>query len=217
MPERVPGVERQIINPVHQQLIMDKLSVQQEIRSEQAALREIGAQIAAVDAKVQKVVEEEKSYGDLVRQRDDWNSQYDRYNAELRAHRARLQAETGSFGAQVEMIDRALLPAKPYRVIYIRMSLACLAGGICIGIALMFLLEFSDHSLRSADDAAAALSIPILCNLTTIQEEKVRAGEHLVTALWIFFGLLFGGGLMAGVWALKVYSPPTFEAVQRLF
>jgi uncharacterized protein involved in exopolysaccharide biosynthesis len=217
MPKRVPGMEREIRNPIYQQLMMDRLSVKQEIRSEQAALRELAAQIIAVEEKVQKVVQEEKHYGDMVRARSEYEELYNNYRHSLTATQNRLQAETGSYGTQVEMISRALKPAEPYREMDIQMALSVLVGGLCVGIGLMFLLEFSDHSLRSADDAAASLEIPILCSLTTIDEAGASGSAKRLTALFVFLGIAIGAGLVLTVWSLKTYWPAVFQSVQGLF
>lgn len=217
MPDRVPGMEREIRNPVFQQLTLDKLSWQQEVRSEEAALRELTAQIAAIQDKVEKVVQEEKHYSDLIRAKAESEENYNGYRKELTAAQNRLQAETGSFGTQVELQQPALEPAEPYRKMDIQMAMMCLVGGVCVGISLVFLTEFSDHSIRSADDAAGALSIPVLCSLSTIDEHATLASEHRLTALMLFLSIIFGAGMVLAVMSLKTYSPLTFQTIQNLF
>lgn len=187
MPEWVEGRQQEIVNPAYDQLTKDKLSTQQDIRTQESSLRTIRAQIAANEAEVRSVQDDERRYNDLQRQRAEYEEVYNLSRRSLLTHRQRLMAETGPYGAQVDMVARALEPTSPYRMDRVRMALACLAGGLAMGIALMFTLEFADHSLRSADDAAEFLNVPVLCSLSTLathQDRLQQRRKHILYAAW---------------------------------
>jgi hypothetical protein len=122
----------------------------------------------ANEASIRKVVDEEKQYADIQRLHDEAKDAYEQYHKSLLAlqNRSRVQSEPN--GTQVEIIARALEPAMPYRGDRPLLALACVGGAAAAGFALMFLLEFVDHSLRGTDDAGAALGVPVLATLTEI-------------------------------------------------
>jgi polysaccharide chain length determinant protein (PEP-CTERM system associated) len=167
-PERVPGTIHETINPVYQTLVQGRMAAEQEVKAQEASLRETRAQIMANEASIRKVVDEEKQYADIQRQHDEAKEAYEQYHKSLLAlqNRSRVQSEPN--GTQVEIIARALEPAEPYHGYRLPLAFACVGGAAAIGFGLMFLLEFVDHSLRGSDDAATLLSVPVLATLTEI-------------------------------------------------
>ena len=167
-PERVPGSIHETINPVYQQLVQARMTAEQEIKAQEASLRETQAQIMANEASIRKVVDEEKQYGDIQRQHDEAKAAYDEYHKSLLAlqNRSRVQSEPN--GTQVEIIARALEPASPDRSLQLPLALGCVGGAAAMGFVLTFLLEYVDHSLRGSDDASEALGVPVLATLTEI-------------------------------------------------
>lgn len=215
-PQRVPGAEREVVNPVYQQLVMDKMKAEQEIQAQQAALLEIKAQILANEAAVRKVVNEEKRYADLQRLHRENLETYDQYRRGLVATRTRLQVQNGPYGTQVEMIDRAQVPATPYRLERLQIALACIGAAAAGGIGLMFLLEFMDHSLRGAEDAASSLAVPVLATLTEITALDRRALRR--RKLLRMAGIVSGAIMLCvvGVLLFEYFQPNTLRGAVGL-
>jgi polysaccharide biosynthesis transport protein len=165
-PERVPGAIHEIINPNYQQLIKDRMSVEQEVKAQAATLQETRAQIMANEAQIRKVVDEEKQYDDIQRAHDQATKAYDQYyDSFLKVQtRSRVQSEPNT--TPVEIIQRALQPALPYRSNRLALASACLMGGLAVGVMLM---AFREHgTFRSVEKAAASLGVPIFGSIGAV-------------------------------------------------
>ena len=177
-PKFVKGPERKVLNPTYARLFQDRMGFERDVRAEQAALVQVQADIAAAKQRGQTVVKEEKTYNDLLRELGGYAEQYQRYSDNLAQEEARYEVEISQYGTQVDMLQRAILPALPYQMQRVQLVLACLAGGVAIGIGLMFTLEFCDHSLRSVEDATQFLQIPVLGCISTIVSPEERTRRH---------------------------------------
>ncbi|MGD1001450.1 MAG: hypothetical protein ABSA67_12230 [Candidatus Brocadiia bacterium] len=198
-PERVPGSIHETINPLYQTLIQSRSTAEQEVKADEASLRETHAQIMANEASIRKVVDEEKQYADIQRQHDEAKQAYEEYHKSLLAlqNRSRVQSEPN--GTQVEIIARALEPAEPYHGYRLPLAIACVGGAAAAGFVLTFLLEFVDHSLRGPDDAAESLGVPVLATLTEISapalHDPAKARRRLI--LYIAAAMLLTAVLTA--------------------
>jgi len=172
-PERVVGTEREAANPLHQALTSEQYKLQQELKGHEAALGQMAAQINALQESMGDVFAQEQRYEDLMRQKREEEKLYEQFNQSLIQARTQLKADQQEFGRQVEIISRALTPEIPYRLDRYKILGACLAGGALLGIALMFGLEYTDRSLRSMEDAASFLEIPVLASIPVIIPEQV--------------------------------------------
>jgi len=199
-PTHVEGDEIKTANPVYQELQKDYFKAQQQTKALESELLTIKADLTVLDSRIKNVVQQETTYADLVRERDRYQTEYTRYSTRLASAELEFDVETSRYGTQVDMIERALLPIHPYRLQRLKIALACLAGGAAAGIGLMFTMEFFDHSLRSVEDAAAFLPMPILGSLSTIvspdEIARRRYRSILILITIIVLTLLAGGALM---------------------
>jgi capsular exopolysaccharide synthesis family protein len=72
---------------------------------------------------------------------------------------SRLQ---GTGASNVMMVDRALMPGGPFRPSLRRNLMLGLIVGIGLGLAAIFLLEYLDRTLKTAEDVDRVLKIPVL-------------------------------------------------------
>ncbi len=214
-----PALE--ILNPIYQQLAAGGLALRQEIKGHQAALNEIHANIKANEDKIREVVSQEKGYTDLMRQYSEYSEIYGQYRRSLVASRTRLEAEAGQYGTQVKLIQRALVPGAPYRVDRLRIATTCMLGGLGAGIALMFALEFCDHSLRSAEEAVAFLKLPVLAAIPAFvsPEERALRRRRRIIAVGIAIGLLAAAVLGLLLWEHQRPGTlqPLLESIRKQF
>jgi len=177
MPKRVDADEREVANPVYQELVKNRMSLEQDIRGHEAALLEIESRITANDDALKEVAGQEKVYNDLTRQNEEYSNLYEKYRDEWTAAVTRWEVQEAEqeYGVEVEMLAPALEPALPYQLPRQKLALACIVGGIALGVALMFGLEFCDRSFRGIDDASAFLNIPVLGSVPTIISPAQRA------------------------------------------
>lgn len=173
-PQRQPGTEREGANPVYQTLYTDWLNLRREVQGAKAGLLQVETSMEAADKRLKELGQEEQQYNELVRRRAEKLEYYDAYNRSLIAARTRLQVDQGEYGTHVDILQYAIEPVKPYYFPLIKLGLACIVGGIALGVALMFGLEYCDRSFRDMEDAAAYLDVPILGSICTIALPRER-------------------------------------------
>ncbi len=86
---------------------------------------------------------------------------------------ARLQATRES---NVRVVDRALVPGAPYAPSMKRDVGMAVGLGIFLGIACIFLLEYLDRSLKTAEEAERLLGLPVLAVIPDVSERPGRYG-----------------------------------------
>ena len=118
---------------------------------------------------------------ELVRQRADlvkFNSaavEYNNLKVEVSTRRqlfdtlVKKQSETevasrlqGTGASNVMMVDRALVPGGPFRPSLRRNLMLGLMIGVGLGLGLVFLLEYLDRTLKTAEDVERVLKMPLL-------------------------------------------------------
>lgn len=207
-PQRVSGTELEAVNPVYQDLFIEQLNLRRQIKAGEATLVAMRSQVSANEQELRELVSEEKDYTDLSRKIREYSELYGMWQRSLAAARTRLEVDAGEYGTEVEMLERALEPSKPYHIPRLKMLFVCILGGVAAGVALMFSLEFCDRSFRDMEDAAAFLEMPILgsiCSIVLPREVGARRRKRLVvagvavgTVLLALAGVYFWGRLPPG-------------------
>jgi len=85
----------------------------------------------------------------------------------------RLQAEGQS---NVRVIDRALVPGAPYLPSMRRDVGMALALGVFLGVGCIFLLEYLDRTVKTAEEAERLLGIPVLAVIPDVSESGPKYG-----------------------------------------
>jgi len=213
-PPRLEGIEREVINPEYQELQMQKRKLEQDIQAHQVALSQIDSRIAAHEKELRDVVTEEKRYRDILRDETEASDLYRQYRRSLVAARTRLDIESGQYGTDVEMLARALTPHMPYQLERMKIALASILGGLCLGVALMFGLEFCDRSFKGIEDAASFLKIPVLGSIPRIvdPQEVSRRRHRRFAVAGVTVGLLVA--VVAGLFVVDYLQPGTVGTVR---
>ncbi len=194
--DTVEGGKRRIVNPDYSKLVQDRHNMQQQIQGNRAAQLQIEAELAALQQKAEEVAEQERTYNDLERERQMYSQQYAKFRGRLEEAELALDAQNERVGTDVEIHQEAITPTEPYHIQNLWLALACLAGGAGVGITLMLGLEFCDQSLRSVDDAAGFLQIPILGSISMIvSPEEIRRRHRRNLAIGTMVLLLIAAGI----------------------
>ena len=194
--DTVEGGKRRVVNPDYSKLVQDRHHMQQQIQGQRAAQLQIESELAALRQKAQEVVEQERTYNDLERERQMYSQQHASFRRRLEEAELALDAQNERVGTDVEIHQEAIAPTEPYHMQNLWYALACLAGGAGVGITLMLGLEFCDQSLRSVDDASGFLQIPILGSISMIvSPEEVRRRYWRNVGIGAVILLLVAGGI----------------------
>ena len=82
--------------------------------------------------------------------------------------------ERREIGETFKMLDPARLPGKPYSPNRPRNYLMGVVAAMAVGLALAFLIEYFDRTMRSEDDVRTALNLPVLAVIPKIRVPSSR-------------------------------------------
>ena len=139
---------------------------------------QIKQQIRIYQDRVQSSPIIEQQYKELTR---DHQTALDFYNDLLRKRDQSAMAadlEHHQEGEQFRVLDPANLPDKPAFPNRPLFALQGFGGGLALGLAIAFLLEMKDTSLRTERDIEFTLHLPVLAMVPTIEplsEKKLDA------------------------------------------
>lgn len=169
-PEQMEVAEREILNPVYQQLLTQKFDYDRQVRGYEVALSVTASQIAARQEELNGVDDTNRKLTDLERERREYAERYDTFRSQRDQAlvAARAKKEKG-LGTDVQILARAITPASPYYAKRVKLALGCLVAGMAAGVGVVVGLELMDSSFRNREDAGEFLSpIPILGSISTL-------------------------------------------------
>lgn len=84
-------------------------------------------------------------------------------------------------GEQFRVLDPPSLPEKPTFPNRLNFALGGLAGGLCLGGGIVFLLELKDQSFRTEPDVVAMLKLPVLVSIPRIESADTEHSKKKVS------------------------------------
>ena len=108
----------------------------------------------------------------LMRDYDTLQKMYTELLTKNEASKVAANLERKQIGEQFKVLDGARLPEKPVSPDRVRMNVMGVGAGLAVGLALVFLLEWRDTSLKSEADVVTALSLPVLAIVPAIETKK---------------------------------------------
>jgi len=164
-PIQIAQLRAQIHN--YDQVIAEKTREQEQIQQ----------QIRVYQARVQSSPMVEQEFKQLTR---DYQTALDFYNDLLK--KRELSGMSNDLnrhqeGEQFRVLDPANLPDKPSFPNRLQFLMGGFAGGLGLGVAIGFVLELKDSSMRSERDVEFALHLPVLAMVPAIEPiPEKRAG-----------------------------------------
>jgi polysaccharide chain length determinant protein (PEP-CTERM system associated) len=159
-----PPEIRQLRLQIHQyQAVIDQATGDQ---------KRLQAGINAYQAKTAMSPAIEQQYNDLTRGYDTAQKFYADLLAKKSSADLGKNMESQAQGEQMTILQTAGLPSSPSFPVRPYFAAAGLAGGLGLGLLLAIFLEFSDKSIRTEKDAAAALDLPLLISVPWLGEDE---------------------------------------------
>jgi polysaccharide biosynthesis transport protein len=78
--------------------------------------------------------------------------------------------------SNIRVVDRALVPGSPFRPSLKNNLTTGLLAGLLLGVGLVFLLDFLDRSLKSAEELEQLLGLPVLAVIPDVSDRGTRYG-----------------------------------------
>ena len=163
-----PGRHR---NPVVEAQIA---SLDDDIRSQEKLLPDLQAKIEFHTAKLEQIPVFEQQIAGLQRDYDVLKTQYTGLLDKKLAADMSNALEINEKGERFVILDAAVTPRKPAAPARALISIAGLFGGLFAGLALAFVIEMNDESVRSEGEASQILTKPVLSGIPHILSRKER-------------------------------------------
>jgi polysaccharide chain length determinant protein (PEP-CTERM system associated) len=168
-------------------------------RAEQQKLQSAAAEY---QRRVEATPNREAELTELTRDYKNWS---DRYSSLLtRKEDAQLAAnlESRQIGETFRLLDPARVPERPYSPDRTRLTAIGLAAGLAIGGVLVLLLEYTDRTFKTDEDASLVLDLPVVAVVPLMQSDAERRRHG-----WRRFalGTLCGTTVLAGL-AVVAYT-----------
>lgn len=202
-PRQNPSTQREVINPLYGQLLQDRVRTQQEVTALEASIRQAEANIRSHEAMLKTRAPDEKRYEELVRAKAECERLFNTYAESYARIQEQLKTEILDLRTNVDFVYKALEPPEPEGPDPVKLAALCLVVGAALAMALVFAVEFFDHSLRGPEDAVEVLQIPALGSITKIvtADERAAARRRRFTvgaSLGAFLAAALMGALIIG-------------------
>ena len=176
-------------------------------------LRSLDRQASELDRSISETPNTQMALNALQRNYSQLQGQYDNSRAKLALSATGEQLELKQQAERFEVIEQATVPEspdKPNRLLIVMMGLG---GGTGAGLALVFLLEIMNRSVRRPSDVVAALEvqplgvIPYIYTDTELRRRSLVKWALVVTAV---------GGAAAALLLTHIYYLPLDLLTRRL-
>ncbi len=212
-------VEREVVqvNPLYRDLLRDGESEEQRIRALGATIRSIESSIKAHEDRIGNFAKIDKRFSDLMREKEQYSNLYGQYQTNLTRARTRLRQESQGFSTIVDILARAFEPVEPAGT-PLKMAFVCIVAGVLIGSLFVFVAEFSDHSLRSVEDASAYLKLSVLGSLSKFVTPSEKAHHRRVAlAAVLLLSLTVGAAGGGAAWFEREYPGKIRGAIEAVY
>ena len=181
-------------NPAYINLMTQIQSTTLEIESLKKQKEELTRKWNEYVRRLENTPQVEREYLSLNRDYGNGQAKYKETMDKLIEARRAEELEEKQGGEKFTIIDPAQYPEKPHKPNRLAIILIGFILGMGGGIGFASVLEYMDHSVRSADSLAQITGIPVLTVIPKIftEEERIRARRKQITILCscIFISLL---------------------------
>jgi len=159
---------------------------QLEIQNATEDAEQTKARIAEYQRRLNLTPVREQELADLLRDYDQSKLHYDDLLSKKTQSELATSLERRQQGQRFRIIDRPSLPVKPYSADHVKISLAGLAAGIAVGVALALLVESRDYSLRDEQELRRIFAFPLMIGVPMLLSKVEEQRRSRVKALeWI--------------------------------
>jgi len=171
-------------NPAYINLAAQLAGTRTEIQSVLNQIREMNYSAGEFRRRIAAIPNVEEAYNALIAERNNTQAKYNDLMAKHMEARVAQGLEKEQKGERFTLIDPARLPEKPSKPNRLAIMLIGLVLGIGAGIGFAALREFSDDSVRNADQLEFATKFPVLAGIPQIMTYKDMIGRRRKRIAW---------------------------------
>jgi succinoglycan biosynthesis transport protein ExoP len=172
--ERIVSTETMAVNPNYQSMVQQIMTLEVEQVALQAKQQALGKLITEVERSLTGLPNKEVQLSRLIRNQSVLEQMYLLLKNKYEEYRITEAVKA----AGVTVIDRAITPQSPVKPKK-KLNVA-IAGflGLFVGLGLVFVMEFLDTTLKSAEDVERLLGLPVLGRIPEVDAKRVRHRRH---------------------------------------
>jgi polysaccharide biosynthesis transport protein len=174
---------RRQIDEVDQQINKEVASIRASVKAEyQAKIQEqatLQARVSELKGEILALQDRSKDYVTLKREVDTNRQLYDGLLQRMKE----VGVVAGISTNNISIVDRAQVPAAPYKPDLRKNLTMGIAIGLIAGILLAFLLEQLDDTVKSSEDAEVRVRAPVLGIIPMVSEKEQRSAGGDVALL----------------------------------
>jgi polysaccharide biosynthesis transport protein len=174
---------------------------QLEIANDTEQIKQVQQQISQYQYRLNLTPVREQQLTDLLSQYDLAKKNYDDLYTKRTQSALATDLQKDQQGEQFKLIDPPNLPSEPFSPNRLKIALGGFAGGIAIGIGLVFFIEARDASLRSEKELRARFDLPIVMGIPLL----VSANERRIHAVRSILQWCAGMVMVLAVLAAEYY------------
>jgi len=159
-------------NPAYITLAAQLSSVQSEIGSVHAQMRDLKTRLEGYKRRIELSPQVESEYKVLLMERGNTQAKYDDLMRKFMESKVSQGLEKEQKGERFTIIDPARLPEKPSKPNRLAIMLIGLVLGLGGGISSVAVKEYTDTSVRNAELLTLITSFPVLASIPNILSDK---------------------------------------------
>jgi len=203
-----PQVESIVVPPKRKNPVLEGQlqKMNQEIEDQSKLQASLQQQIDFHVSKLERVPIFEQQIASLMRDYDSLRAHYQSLQDKKLSAQMASSLEARQKGERFIILDTAPVPDRPYGPNRLLISLAGLIAGLVAGIGLAIGLEMLDQTVRSEQEAAHLLGLPVLAGIPQIytQAQMRSRGVRFALAALLAAPLAAGLGLLVSVLGNKL-------------
>lgn len=179
-------------NPAYITLASQLASTQAEMDSIRRQIDDLNLKAEDYHRRIEATPKVEEEYKSLTIERNNTRAKYDDLLQKYMEARVAHGLEKEQKGERFTLIDPARVPEKPYKPNRIAIIIIGLILGMAAGVATASIKEYTDNSVRSADELALATNFPVLAGIPEIStandiNRQRRLGMIKIAAVIVAF------------------------------
>jgi uncharacterized protein involved in exopolysaccharide biosynthesis len=192
-------LRRARLNDAHR----EQATLERDIAAKNADETKLRETLGAYQKRIEATPTRESELIELTRDYGTLQSMYQGLLAKKQESQISANLERRQIGEQFRILDPARMPARPFTPNRPRFYAAGILGGIALGLALAFLLEYLDRSLRSEDDIRVAIGLPVLAAIPLIHERGYRRRRIVMAFVAATAAAVVTGGVYVALRVLR--------------
>lgn len=200
------GSSMEGVNPIYQQTMQEKLTIEAEISSLQAKKGKLQQMVEQRETSLRDVPEKKKELDRLIQERDSTRNIYEELLTRYGQSEVSKQMEIGDKTTTFRIVDPAILPRVPVSPNIVKLMLLAIAAGLAGGFGVVFLLEQLDGSIKDLAELKN-YGVRVLAQIPSIVEPETLARRKKKN-LAIYSGM--------AVYYLAVFMLIAYEGLFRM-